>query len=105
MPSKNEKPCIEVQKGISHFLQIGCKFCFPRVQIKDHNNVLGNNGENWVYIDQLNGILGTWPSSAPVTLLQSGSSSVIIQSQEIGRKVFTFLFISLSYEYVLHMYS
>ena len=54
---QNEKPYIEVQKGISHYLKIDgfciAKFCFPQVQIKDHNNVSGNNRENWIYFNQL----------------------------------------------------
>ena len=37
-------------------------------------------------------------------MLQSGSSSVIIQSQEIDRKLFAFLLaISLAYVYVIHI--
>lgn len=109
MQNENEKPYTEVQKGINHVLKINgfciAKFCFPRVQIKDHNNVSGNNRENWTYFDQLDAILGTQPSSAPVTLLQSGSSSAIIQSQEIDCKLYAFLSISLAHEYVIHMYS
>lgn len=109
MQNENEKPYTEVQKGINHVLKINgfciAKFCFPRVQIKDHNNVSGNNRENWTYFDQLDAILGTRPSSAPVTLLQSGSSSAIIQSQEIDCKLYAFLSISLAHEYIIHMYS
>ena len=54
-----------------------------------------------MYFDHLDAILGTWSSSVPVTLLQSGSSSVIIQSQEIDHKRFTFLLtIQLAYMYI-----
>ena len=106
MQNENEKPYTEVQKGVNHVLKINgfciAKFCFPRVQIKDHNNVSGNNRENWTYFDQLDAILGTRPSSAPVTLLQSGSSSAIIQSQEIDCKLYAFLSMSLTHEYIIH---
>ena len=81
MQNENEKPCTEVQKGISHFLQIGgfvLQILLPTSTDQsrtDHNNVSGNNRENWIYFDQLDSILGARPSSTPVTLLQSGSSS------------------------------
>jgi len=39
------------------------------IKIKDHNNVSGNNRENWPYFEQLDAILGTRPSSVPITLL------------------------------------
>jgi len=42
------------------------------LQIKDHNNVSGNNRENQEYFDEMDGILGTRPTSAPVALVHSG---------------------------------
>ena len=46
--------------------------CLLHVQIKDHNNVSGNNRENREYFDEMDGILGTRPTSAPVALVHSG---------------------------------
>ena len=43
------------------------------LQIKDHNNISGNNRDNWEYFDELDAILGTRPTSAPVALVHSGS--------------------------------
>ncbi|XP_065920375.1 zinc finger and SCAN domain-containing protein 29-like [Dysidea avara] len=42
-------------------------------KIKDHNNVSGNDRENWEYFDQFDAILGTRPTSVPVSLVLSGT--------------------------------
>ena len=52
-------------------------------KVKDHNNITGNNQENWPFFDQLDAILGTRASSAPVTLLQSGDPTVLLDSQDV----------------------
>ena len=86
--NQNEKLYTKVQKGIDQFISISLRE-YIRTQIKDHNNVSGNNRENWPYFKQLDVILSTKPSSTPITLLQSGNASVILQSQEIDGKPFT----------------
>jgi len=86
--NQNEKLYTKVQEGIHQFISSSLRE-YMRIQIKDPNNVLGNNRENWLYFDQLDAILGTRPSSTPITLLQSGSVSAILQSQEIDGKLFT----------------
>ena len=58
--------------------------------MKDHNNGTGNNHESWPYFDQLDAILGTQPSSAPVTLLQSSASMVLTEESEIDGKYHTY---------------
>jgi len=55
--------------------------------VKDHNNITGNNRENWSFFDQLDAILGTRVSSAPVTLLQSGGPTVLLESQDVDGKL------------------
>jgi len=46
------------------------------LQIKDHNNVSSNNRENWKYFDEMDAILGTGPTTAPVALVHSGAGDM-----------------------------
>ena len=45
-------------------------------QIKDHNNVSGNNRDNWEYFDDMDAILGTRPTSPPIALIHSGGDDI-----------------------------
>ena len=45
-------------------------------QIKDHNDVSGNNKENWEYFDDMDAILGTKPPSPPIALIHSGGDDI-----------------------------
>ena len=47
------------------------------LQIRDHNNVSGNNRDNWKYFDEMDAILGTRPTSAPVALVHSGTDDLL----------------------------
>jgi len=43
--------------------------------------------ENWAFFDQFDAILGTRPSSAPETLLQSGGPPVLLKLQNVDSKL------------------
>ena len=55
----------------------------------------GNNREHWPFFDQVDAILDTRPSSAPVTLLQSESNVVLIDSESVDGKVPSVIFHSM----------
>jgi len=58
--------------------------CF--LKIKDHNNVSGNNRENWEYFKKINAILGTRPTSASAFVHRGAGDMSQIPSSALNYK-------------------